>query len=146
MVKIRVATRDDLDAVLAVNRAAAIRAYAPIFGDLPYPEAAVRSRYERLLAEADVRLFIAEDRMNAVGYAAARPGRLEALYVIPGQWGAGIADRLYERAAEVAGPGATLWVLRDNTRGRRFWERRGWRATGEEKPGAATECLYRRCR
>jgi GNAT superfamily N-acetyltransferase len=104
----------------------------------------VRARYRRLLADGGARLFVAEETGRAVGYSAARPGLLEALYVLPERWGTDVADALYERAAEVAGAGATLWVLRDNARGRRFWERRGWRATGEEDyTGAAAECLYR---
>jgi GNAT superfamily N-acetyltransferase len=142
--QVRAALPSDLDAVVAINRAAATEAYAPIFAGQPYPEHAVRARYERLLRESDVRLFLAEEA-SAVGYAAARPGRLEALYVVPERWGSGVADALYERVAEVAGDRATLWVLRDNLRGRRFWERRGWRATGEEdESSSATECLYRR--
>jgi putative acetyltransferase len=143
--QVRAAAPSDLDAVVAVNRAAATEAYALIFAGQPYPERAVRERYERLLGESDVDLFLAEQAGSAIGYAAARPGRLEALYVVPERWGSGVADVLYERVAEVAGSGATLWVLRDNLRGRRFWEQRGWRATGEEdETGSAAECLYRR--
>jgi GNAT superfamily N-acetyltransferase len=144
-VRVRAAFRRDLDAIVAVNRAAATRAYALIFPDQPYPEDGVRARYQRLLSDRRARLFVAEEAGRAVGYAAARPGRIEALYVVPQHWGTGVADVLYERAAEIAGSKATLWVLRDNVRGRRFWERLGWRATGEEDTtGSATECLYRR--
>lgn len=142
---VRAAFPGDLDAIVAVNRAAATQAYGLIFADQPYPEKGVRARYQRLLGDRGVRLFVAEEAGSAVGYAAARPGRIEALYVVPEQWGTGVADVLYERVAEVAGSKATLWVLHDNVRGRRFWERRGWRATGEEdRAGSATECLYRR--
>lgn len=135
----------DLEAIVAVNRAAATEAYATIFGGLPYPEERVQARYQQLLTHASTRLFVAEEAGSPVGYAAARPGRLEALYVVPRWWGTGLADTLYERAAPIAGPDATLWVLRDNERGRRFWERHGWRATGEEDfTLSAVECLYRR--
>jgi len=130
----------DLDAVVAINRAAATRAYVGIFGDEPYPEAGVRRRYERLLADPRVHVFL----LDGTAYAAARPGRLEALYVVPEAWGTGVADALYEHAAAVAGSDATLWVLRDNLRGRRFWERHGWRPTGEEDASGAVELLYRR--
>jgi GNAT superfamily N-acetyltransferase len=139
-VEVRRAGLDDLDAVVALNRAAATHAYAEIFGDAPYPEANVRRRYERLLADPEAQVFLIE----GLGYAAARPGRLEALYVVPEAWGSGIADLLYERSAAVAGTDATLWVLRDNLRGRRFWERRGWTPTGEEDTTGAVEVLYRR--
>ena len=144
-VRVRAASPRDLDAIVAVNRATATQAYALIFPGQPYPEEGVRTRYQRLLSDRRVRLFVAEEAGSAVAYAAARPGRIEALYVVPEYWGTGIADVLYERATEIAGSRATLWVLRDNVRGRRFWERRGWRATGEEDmTGSATECLYRR--
>jgi GNAT superfamily N-acetyltransferase len=144
-VGVRVGSARDLDAIMAVNRAAATQSYALIFPDQPYPEEGVRARYQRLLSDPRVRLFVAEEAGGAIGYAAARPGWIEALYVLPEHWGTGIAEVLYERAAEIAGSRATLWVLRDNVRGRRFWERRGWRATGEEDAtGSATECLYRR--
>jgi GNAT superfamily N-acetyltransferase len=128
----------DLDAIVAINRAAATAAYAPIFGDAPYPEEGVRGRYERLLADEHAHVFIADD----LGYAAARPGHVEALYVVPEAWGTGVAAALYERIADVAGVPATLWVLEANARGRRFWERRGWRATGERDETKAVELLY----
>ena len=118
---------EGVDAIVAINRAAATTAYAEIFGDAPYPEDGVRSRYTRLLADPDARVFIAD----GLGYAAARPGHVEALYVMPEAWGTGVADALYRRVADVAGVPATLWVLEANARGRRFWERRGWRPTGE---------------
>ena len=139
-VTVRTATAADIDAVVALNRASAAVAFAPIFGDAPYPEEGVRRRYARLLADPDVRAFI----VDGLGYAVARRGRLEALYVVPEAWGTGVADRLYADAAAVAGPGATLWVLRDNGRGRRFWERHGWEPTGEEDVTNAVELLYRR--
>jgi len=143
-VTVRRARAADLDPIVAVNRAAATEAYRPIFGDAAYPEDGVRRRYTRLLAEPDVTVLVAERDGQAVGYAAARPGLLEALYVLPAEWGGGIAGRLYDEIAGVAGPGATLWVLRDNVRGRRFWERRGWQPTGEEDTTNAVELLYRR--
>lgn len=144
-VEVRVATPTDLETIVAVNRAAATEAYASIFVGLPYPEERVRARYQRLLNDGSTHLFVAEESGKPVGYAAARPGRIEALYVVPRWWGTGLADTLYERAAQIAGSGATLWVLRDNERGRRFWERRGWRATSEQDATrSAVECLYRR--
>lgn len=144
VVEVRAAALTDLDAIVVVNRAAATEAYAPIFDGVPYPEERVRARYQQLLNDGSTQLFIAEEAGKPVGYAAARPGRLEALYVAPQWWGTGLADTLYERAAQVAGSDAKLWVLRDNERGRRFWERRGWRATGEvDGTRSAVECLYR---
>jgi GNAT superfamily N-acetyltransferase len=130
---------EELDAIVALNRASATAAYASIFGDAPYPDAGVRRRYARLLDDPDVRVFA----VDGVGYAAARPGHVEALYVVPDAWGTGVADALYERIAEVAGVPATLWVLEANERGRRFWERRGWRPTGARDESKQVELQYR---
>jgi GNAT superfamily N-acetyltransferase len=131
---------EDLDAIVAINRAAATVAYAEIFGDAPYPEEGVRRRYTRLLTDPDARVFI----VDGVGYAAARPGHIEALYVVPHAWGGGFADELYAYVSEIAGEPATLWVLEANERGRRFWERRGWQPTGEVDTTGATELKYAR--
>ena len=133
----RRARAEDLAAIVALNRAAATVAYAPIFGDAPYPEDAVRRRYARLLADPDTQVFIADH-----GYAAARPGHVEALYVTPEAWGTGLADELYACIAAVAGRPATLWVLEANARGRRFWERRGWRPTGKRDESGEPELEY----
>ncbi len=132
------ASAEELDAIVALNRASATAAYAPIFGDAPYPEGGVRRRYARLLDDPDASVFVAD----GVGYAAARPGHVEALYVVPEAWGTGAAGELYARVAAVAGRPATLWVLEANERGRRFWERRGWRPTGLRDESKATELQY----
>ena len=64
-------------------------------------------------------------------------GWLEGLYVVPERWGTRLADELHDRALdEVRGLGSStcrLWVLEDNTRARRFYERRGWRENGESR-------------
>jgi hypothetical protein len=45
-----------------------------------------------------------------------------------------VAARLHERALEALGPGiARLWVLEENHRARRFYERRGWREDGSTR-------------
>ena len=84
--------------------------------------------------------FVAEGHGRTVGFASVGPsrdedgvGELYAIYVDPGEWsrGAGRAllaaaeKRLAEDYAE-----ATLWVLEDNPRARRFYEASGWRPDG----------------
>jgi ribosomal protein S18 acetylase RimI-like enzyme len=60
---------------------------------------------------------------------------LYAIYVLPGYWSAGAGRALM---AEVLGrtraagyPAITLWVLQENYRARRFYERAGFRVTGQ---------------
>ncbi|NQY57096.1 MAG: GNAT family N-acetyltransferase [Ilumatobacteraceae bacterium] len=56
-------------------------------------------------------------------------GELYGFYVHPIAWGTGVADRLIEQChatlQERCGV-AVLWVLSDNPRARRFYERHGW--------------------
>ena len=55
----------------------------------------------------------------------------------PARWGTGLAGELHDRALEIVlGLGSQrchLWVLEDNARARRFYERRGWRENGESR-------------
>jgi GNAT superfamily N-acetyltransferase len=59
-----------------------------------------------------------------------------AFYLHPDAWGSGAASALMARCRQrLADDGyqqAVLWVLRDNPRARRFYERSGWSPTGRE--------------
>jgi GNAT superfamily N-acetyltransferase len=61
-------------------------------------------------------------------------GEIWALYLHPDVWGSGIADDLIGfvemRLKSEGFATAVLWVLDDNPRARRFYERNGWAATG----------------
>ncbi|MGH3192681.1 MAG: GNAT family N-acetyltransferase [Streptosporangiaceae bacterium] len=77
---------------------------------------------------------------------------LYALYVRPAWWSTGTGRALMERVlARTAGAGylsIRLWVLRDNHRARRFYERAGFAPDGAtnvlEHLGGVTELRYRR--
>ena len=84
--------------------------------------------------------FVAEAHGRTVGFASLGPsrdehgvGELYAIYVDPDEWSRGAGRALIARAesrlAEQYGQ-ATLWVLEDNARARRFYEAAGWRADG----------------
>ena len=64
-------------------------------------------------------------------------GELRAIYVLPEVWGSGVAARLFSAAAErLKARGYEhfyLWVLEDNLRARRFYEKMGMRRTDERK-------------
>lgn len=74
-------------------------------------------------------------RTDAVASAVGR-GEVYAFYLHPDAWGSGAAAALMSRCREyLADNGystAILWVLRDNPRARRFYERSGWTVTGRE--------------
>jgi GNAT superfamily N-acetyltransferase len=128
---------DEAELLAEIHEAAAVAGYHHIFGDSVFPRDTVLWRWRSSSAIA----FIADE----TGFAAVSPPWLDALYVRPEAWGTGIAGRLYDLAvAELRSRGvetAELWVLEDNDRARRFYERRGWihdrvkrRASSPPKP------------
>lgn len=91
-------------------------------------------------SESEVAL-VAEVERRVVGFAFAGPSRTEetaaelyAIYVLPEAWGSGAGRELMAAAkAWFLGSGyatAMLWVVEDNPRARRFYEREGWKAEG----------------
>jgi ribosomal protein S18 acetylase RimI-like enzyme len=88
--------------------------------------------------------FVVEDGQGlVVGFTSTGPsrdepgiGELYAIYVHPEAWGTGAGRALIEQAETRLGAEyveATLWVLEDNPRARRFYERAGWQADGARK-------------
>jgi len=103
--------------------------------------------------------FVAERDGTVVGFASVGPsrdarglGELYAIYVDPDEWSTGTGRVLIERAEEqLRGEyeEVTLWVLEQNPRARRFYERAGWAADGKRKAEArwgvrAPEVRYRK--
>ena len=85
-------------------------------------------------------ILIAKDGERVVGFAGygeADPttGELFALYVLKEYRGTGVAQALMRAAAEKlsAYPKIGLWVLKENPRAIRFYEKYGFSATGEEQ-------------
>lgn len=114
-----------VEGLVAVHEAAASVAYEHIFSD-PFPRSAARERW----AARTGRTVLAVREGAVLGFAAASPdGTLEGLYVLPGKVGRGLGSRLLQAVEPVT----RLWVLEDNTAGRSFYERRGWRPAGVRK-------------
>jgi ribosomal protein S18 acetylase RimI-like enzyme len=63
-------------------------------------------------------------------------GEVYGFYVHPSAWGTGAAPALMSRCEEFLRDegftSAVLWVLRDNPRALAFYEKAGWRFTGQE--------------
>ena len=61
-------------------------------------------------------------------------GEVYAFYLLPELWGSGLATDLMEytetRIRAEGFESAVLWVLKDNPRGRGFYEKHGWEPTG----------------
>ncbi len=139
MTEIRTAGADEGPILAAVQERASVAALAHIFPPerYAYPRDAVHARWVAAVAEPETRTLIAVSDRQPVGAACVTDGWLEGLYVVPEHWGTGLADELHGRALELlrelGSASCKLWVLEDNTRARRFYERRGWRENGETR-------------
>src|SRR5439155_23733097 len=100
----------------------------------PYPIDDVRQRWEDALGSPDLTVVIDEEAGRPVGCAGYRADWLDGLYVVPDLWARGVGSRLHDyvldRLRGRRSPQCHLWVLEDNQRARRFYERRGWHGNG----------------
>lgn len=138
----RPARGSDLTALVELERAASQAALAHVFPPdrYPYPVAAVRDRWADVLADPGVHVDVVDtpEGPSALScFVAYDDHRLRHLGVAPSAWGRGLgaeAVRHAEDRIRVAGSQrAVLWVLADNTRARRLYERLGWQPTGREQ-------------
>jgi GNAT superfamily N-acetyltransferase len=152
-VRVRQATPDDTDAIVAVTAAGWRTAYRDIvapdrLADLPI----ARWRHEvhvglRRPVE-DAFSYVAEIDGEFAGYCfVAAPSRepdlepnvaeLVALYVEPDRWGQGAGTELLhtamERLSELPYDEVVLWTFKENAPAIAFYERHGWRADGDRK-------------
>ena len=151
---IRRATIDDADALLRIQREAAVAAFGHVFPQdrYPFPDAVVREGWVAALRDAEVDAYVAEVEGDAVASASVGHGFLRTLFVMPSHWNLGVGSRLHdlalERLRERGTAAAKLWTLAENHLGRRFYERRGWTLTGETRvvpfPPYPLDVEYRR--
>jgi ribosomal protein S18 acetylase RimI-like enzyme len=148
--EIRRARLEDAAAIAEVHVRTWQAAYEHVFGTerLAGIDVAAREGLARHFAtDAEYDAFVAEEDGRIVGFVAS--GTLEqeeaerelfAIYVLPEAWGSAAAPGLMHAALDaMRGRGAAdaiLWVLADNPRARRFYEREGWREDG------STESVY----
>src|SRR4051812_18601288 len=92
---------------------------------------------ERWRWERDThRMTVAIDGPDLVGFTYLGPSEepgvreLSAIHVDPERVGTGVGRLLMADALEHLRPRAVLWVLEENERARRFYEKGGWRADG----------------
>ena len=148
-VRVRRATPDDAEAIERIRVETWRATYRGLLPDglIDGLRENADQRRERLRAQqADHFFFVAEDAGNVVGFAVGGPerssdpayrGEVYAIYVLPAHQGKGIGRELIrESARELASRGLDsllIWVLRENTIGRGFYERLGGHAV-HEKP------------
>jgi GNAT superfamily N-acetyltransferase len=138
-VNLRPARKDEADTLLAIQREAAVDAFAHIYPPerYPFPDDAIREVWAEALADPAVEVYVAELDGEPVGAVSVGNGYLSTLYVVPSLQGSGVGSALHDLALErLRARGfaeARLWTLEGNESGRRFYERRGWTLTEETR-------------
>ena len=158
---VRRARPDDAGAIAKVHLQTWQEAYEHVFGAERLAAESIDARlamWERVLAAGLSDVFVAADD-GIVGFVSTGDSRdadadaeLFAIYVLRRAWGTGAGTALMRAATEAMRARATgdavLWVLEDNPRARRFYEREGWALDGERKEDEylglrVTEVRYR---
>jgi GNAT superfamily N-acetyltransferase len=143
-VTVRRATAADARAIAEVHVRTWQAAYRHAFPAEVLDSLSVDDRertWRQLLGRDELLTWVAEDGGRVVGFANVGPARdeedvaeLYAIYVLPESWGSGAGHELMRAAIDwflaEEYTAAMLWVLADNPRARRFYEREGWRADG----------------
>jgi GNAT superfamily N-acetyltransferase len=134
--RIRTATRGEAELLLEIQKASSVAGFGHVFppDKYPFPDKAVLERWQKAVNDPAEVVVLAELDAAEVGFAAMRSEWLDALYVTPSRWGMGVGARLHDHAVtwirDLGCKHCRLWVLEQNTRARRFYERRGWRLNG----------------
>ncbi len=130
----------DVDALFAVQKAASLAGFAHIFPpeQFSFPDEAVRRELAAQIAAPAARVLTEEIEGCVVGFALLENESMHRLFVLPEFWGKGVAARLHDEALDVwrnlGVVEARLWVLEENERARRFYERHGWSDDGMREP------------
>jgi GNAT superfamily N-acetyltransferase len=139
VIDVRPAKPDEADRLLAIQREAAVDAFAHVYPPerYPFPDDAIRDVWAEALADPEVEVYVAEVEGESVGAVSVGRGFLSTLYVLPSAQGTGVGSALHDLAlARLRAMGfgeARLWTLQENDSGRRFYERRGWKLTDETR-------------
>jgi ribosomal protein S18 acetylase RimI-like enzyme len=158
---VRRARPGDAAAIAEVHARTWRAAYEHVFGSerlaAREPDVAL---WTRILANERVEVSVAEAGGRIVAFVSVGPsrdddaeGELYAIYALPEAWGTGAGANLMQAGLDAMRSAgyrdAVLYVLDDNQRARRFYEREGWAPDGLTKRDEflgleVTEVRYRR--
>jgi ribosomal protein S18 acetylase RimI-like enzyme len=147
MIEVRRADADDAAAIAHVIVESWRSGYRGIVPDEVLAKLSVEERarlWRGILSERKGAAFVASRDSEVVGTAHAGPGsdagtfELFCIYVLEEEWGNGVGARLLQsvigEARKSAAVKITAWVLLDNARARRFYERMGFEIDSEPAP------------
>jgi ribosomal protein S18 acetylase RimI-like enzyme len=144
-VRVRRARLDDAPVIAEVHVRTWQDAYEHVFGAERLTGVTVEQRlpmWRQILQSAEQTALVAEDEDGyVIGWCTVGPsrdedadGELWGIYVLSGAWGSGAGTALMAAGVEALRESGCrdviLWVLEDNPRARRFYEREGWRPDG----------------
>ncbi len=135
----REASRQDLDRLLALDRAANVAALGHVFPPRqhPFPGAEVLDSWRRTVADPAVTVLVVDGSAHLDAVVAYDTTQVHKVAVHPDRWGRGLATRALGRAlADMRGRGtetAWLWCLEENHRARRLYEHLGWQDSAERE-------------
>lgn len=132
----------DVPAVLAVQEPAAVSGLADVFPQdrYPFPREEIATRWRAEIADPAVACLVIEHGGLVAGFAAIKGDEVLHFGTAPDSWGSGLATTAHDEVVERMRAGGVvrprLFVYAGNARGRRFWEKHGWRPTGEVTRGS----------
>ena len=130
---IRRSGAEEAETHFAIQRAACLPALAHIFPPelYPFPDDEVLRRWRDFAGTVSWPSATAPRSGSPVW----RRAGCTASTSLPEWWGTGVADELHAEALAAMPdcPELKLWVLEENHRARRFYEKRGWRLNGETR-------------
>jgi RimJ/RimL family protein N-acetyltransferase len=138
---VRPASATDVEALVDVQQAGAVRGLAHIFPQdrYPFPREVIVQRWLDEIADPDLHVYVSADESGAItGFAATASNELRHFGTAPWWWGTGLASDLHDAmlqvfAAAAVGPTIRLYVFEANARARRFYEKHDWRGTGSTR-------------
>jgi RimJ/RimL family protein N-acetyltransferase len=136
-VVLRAMTAADVPSVLDVQEPGAVRGLAEVFPQdaYPFPREDVERRWLQEIEMPDVECHVVLLDDVVAGFVATRGAELLHFGVAVEHWGTGLAPAAHDAVLDrMQGQGirrAWLRVFTGNLRGRRFYERLGWRPTGD---------------
>jgi RimJ/RimL family protein N-acetyltransferase len=136
-VVLRAMTPADVPEVLAVQEPASVVGLAEVFPQdtYPFPRDAIAGRWLEEIDAPGTDCYVVEVGGSVIGFAGIRADELLHFGIALEHWGSGAAQRAHDLLIDVMRRRgvrrAWLRVFTANARGRRFYEKLGWRATGE---------------